>query len=58
MYNYGSNVMCGVTAGFTGMAAVAAGQHMGSAFLVAEATSSFSWMVAGLVIVAKTGIDY
>jgi len=57
-YTYGSIVTTGVTYGMSGSAAVAAGQHIGTAMMVTEATCVFAWVVAGVVVVAKSSIDY
>lgn len=37
---------------------MAAGQHIGTAMMVTEATCVFAWVVAGVVVVAKSSIDY
>jgi len=58
MYNYGSNVVCGLTSALQGAAALQAGEHIGTAMMVTEATCAFSWVIAGVVVVAKSSIDY
>ena len=58
IYNYGSNVMSGVTSAIAGAAALQAGEHIGTAMVITEATFTFSWLIAGVVVVAKSSIDY
>lgn len=50
--------MTGITAGMASVAIVSSGTQLGTALVVAEATSVFAWVVMGVVVVAKTGIDY
>ena len=58
VYNYGSNVVGGLTSLQTILSAVASGTQASAAFAVADAAGPLGWIVAGVVVVAKTGIDY